>query len=429
MGCGNVRYSSGVKRVFLVDCNNFFVSCERVFNASLIGKPVVVLSSNDGCVISRSNEAKALGIKMGVPAFECESLFKKYGVRVFSSNFALYADMSDRVMRTLAAEAVDIEIYSIDEAFLHVHSTEYSDYGRYLSTLVRQRTGIPVSVGIGPTKTLAKVANLLAKKKEEYKGVFDITEHPSLDDLLADFPVSDVWGVGYRYTKNLLAAGIRTARDLKYAPDEWIRKKLARPGLKTVFELRGIECIKLMNELVPKKSITVSRSFGRILFEQKHLLQAVAFFMIRAAQKLRKEGCLASTVTVFIATSYYEGHNRYVNSVSYVLPVATAYTPDLLHAVEICLHRIFKQGYRYKKAGVILSNFVLPDQMQLSLFSPLPNTPKQETLMKVCDTINSRFGSILSYAVVGFDQTWKAQCMKRSPHYTTSWNELLVLEI
>ncbi len=428
MGRCNVRYSSSVKRFFLVDCNNFFVSCERVFNASLIGKPVVVLSSNDGCVISRSNEAKALGIKMGAPAFECEALFKKHGVRVFSSNFALYADMSDRIMKTLAAEVHEIEIYSIDEAFLQMHSDDYTAYGRYLAALVKQRTGIPVSVGIGPTKTLAKIANTVAKKKEEYKGVFDITDYSCIDELLAQFPVSDLWGVGYRYAKLLLSAGILTARDLKYAPDEWIRKKMTRSGLKMVFELRGIPCKKL-DEALTKKSITVSRSFGHVIFERIQLQQAIASFIVRAARKLRKEGCLASTVTVFIATSYYDRHERYINSMSYTLPVATAYTPDFLNALNVCLDRIFKQGYSYKKAGVVLTNFVLPDQMQLHLFSPLPNTAKQDRLMSACDTITSRFGSVLSYAVVGFDHSWKARCLKKSPHYTTSWNELLTIEI
>lgn len=225
MGRCNVRYSSSVKRFFLVDCNNFFVSCERVFNPSLLKKPVVVLSSNDGCIISRSNEAKALGIKMGAAAFEYESLFKKHEVRIFSSNFALYADMSDRIMKTLAAEVHDIEPYSIDEAFLQMHCDDYTAYGHYLAALVKQRTGIPVSVGIGSTKTLAKVANVIAKKKEEYKGVFDSTDYPCIDELLAQFPVSDLWGVGHRYAKLLVSAGIPTARDLKYAPDDWIKKR------------------------------------------------------------------------------------------------------------------------------------------------------------------------------------------------------------
>ncbi len=429
MGRGNMRNSSGVKRFFLVDCNNFFVSCERVFNVALLGKPVVVLSSNDGCVISRSNEAKALGIKMGVPAFECEGLFKKHDVRVFSSNFALYADMSDRIMKILAEEVFDIEIYSIDEAFLRVSVDDYTRYGHYLKALVQQRTGIPLSVGIGVTKTLAKVANVLAKKKEEYKGVFDITDHHSIDELLAQFPISDLWGVGRRYEKLLLTAGISTARDLKYTSDEWIRKKMSRTGLQMVFELRGIQCKKLIDNAGPKKSITVSRSFGRIVSQREQLQQAVGFYAVRAAEKLRKEGCLASTITVFIATPYYDRYTRYSSSASYVLPLATSYTPDFLHAAHICLDRIFKAGHNYKKAGVLLTNFVLPDQQQLPLFSPLPATSKQNALMKTCDTINGRFGSILSYATVGFDHPWKAQCMKRSPHYTTSWNELLTIEI
>lgn len=419
-----------MKRFFLVDCNNFFVSCERVFNPTLVGKPVVVLSNNDGCVISRSNEAKALGIGMGVAAFEYEALFKKYDVQVFSSNFSLYADMSARVMQTVAEFATDIEVYSIDEAFLFVApSKQCRDYGIVMRKIVKQRTGIPISIGIGPTKTLAKVANKRAKKQPEYQGVCDITHHPEIDALLAAYPVADVWGVGYQYTKLLMNAGITTARDLKYASDAWVRKKMTIVGLKTVFELRGISCIDLVDDIPPKKSITVSRSFGRLISDKQQVQEAVATYMIRAAKKLRDTRALASVVTVFVSPRRYHDHQRYFNAISYTCPIATDYTPTLLDAGSACLDALFKPGLLYKKAGVMLSNLVATHHMQLHVFSTLPDVPRQKRIMRTYDTINAQFGSILSYASAGIDQSWKAKRLKKSPHYTTNWHELLTVEI
>ncbi len=425
-----MRYSPSLKRFFLIDCNNFFVSCERVFDPTLIGKPVVVLSNNDGCVISRSNEAKALGIGMGQAAFECEALFKKHNVRVFSSNFSLYADMSARIMQTVASMATDIEIYSIDEAFLYVpYTNNYTEYGRQLRNLVKQRTGIPISVGIGPTKTLSKVANKLAKKKPIYAGVFDITDHPDIDMLLATHPVEDVWGVGRQYYKLLMSVGIKTARDLKYAPDKWVRKKMTVVGLKTMLELRGISCIDLMNDVPSKKSITISRTFGKMVSD-KHLVQeALATYMIRAAEKLRRERALTTMVTIFVSTSRYHDHERYFGAINYSFNVATDYTPALLDAVSACLDVLYKPGCLYKKAGVMLNDLVAAQEMQLDLFSPVPELSKQRDLMKTCDRINARFGSVLSYASAGFDQSWKAKRLKKSPHYTTNWHELLTIEI
>jgi DNA polymerase V len=426
-----MRYSPSVNRIILVDCNNFFVSCERVFNPSLMGKPVVVLSNNDGCVISRSNEAKALGIAMGAAAFECEAIFKKHTVQIFSSNFALYADMSARIMQTLAALAVDIEVYSIDEAFLTIPPTaDYTKYAHHIRSVVKQHTGIPISLGIGPSKTLAKAANKLAKKHAVYKGVFDITHHPETDALLASLPVRDVWGVGYRYEKMLINHGIKTARDLKYAQEHWIKKKMTIVGLKTLLELRGIACLGLVNEIPAKKSITVSRSFGRLLSEKRLVAEAVASYAIRVGQKLRRERLLATVVTVFISTSRYHDDQRYFNAVSVTFSRATDYTPLLLEAVQECLDVLFVSGFLYKKAGVMVSDLVASDQMQLDVFSELPDLSEQKELMKVCDTINARFGShVLSYASAGIDQSWKAKRMKKSPHYTTNWHELMTIEI
>ena len=419
-----------MRRFFLVDCNNFFVSCERLFDPSLIGKPVVVLSNNDGCVISRSNEAKALGIPMGAAAFECEAIFKKHKVRVFSSNFALYADMSARVMQTLAQLSSDIEIYSIDEAFLFVpYTTNFIKYGREMRAIVKQHTGIPISIGIAPTKTLAKVANKLAKKHPEYGGVFDITNYPAIDTLLAEFPVADVWGVGRQYNKLLLGHSIKSAKDLKYAPDAWVRKKMTIVGLKMVLELRGIPCFGLVDEDPAKQSITVSRSFGRLVSGKREIAEAVASYMSRAAEKLRRGKQLASTITVFIGTSRYHDSERYFNALSFSFSRAVDYTPTLLDAARECLDGLYRPGLFYKKAGVLLHDLVSQDQMQLTLDEPHIDYERQRDIMKMCDKINARFGNVVSYASTGIDRSWKAKRLLKSAHYTTNWHELLEIGI
>lgn len=419
-----------MKRFFLIDCNNFFVSCERVFDPSLIGKPVVVLSNNDGCVISRSNEAKALGIAMGAAAFECEAIFKKHKVRVFSSNFALYADMSARVMQTVAHLSADIEIYSIDEAFLFVpYTTNYIHYAQEMRRIVKQHTGIPISIGIGPTKTLAKVANKLAKKQPEYGGAFDITDHPGTDMLLSAFPVGDVWGVGRQYNKMLVSHGITSAKDLKYAPDAWVRKKMTIMGLKTMLELRGMPCIGLIDEDPDKQSITVSRSFGRLVSGKQEIGEAVSNYMIRAAEKLRRGKQLARAVTVFIGTSRYHDSEYYFNSISVLFSRANDYTPTLLDATTECLEELYRPGLMYKKAGVLLHDLVSIEQMQLTIIEPSVDYEKQRTIMKTCDTINARFGNVVSYASAGIDQEWKAKRLKKSAHYTTNWHELLEIAL
>ncbi len=418
------------KRFFLVDCNNFFVSCEQVFNPRLIGKPVVVLSNNDGCVVSRSQEAKALGIAMGEAAFKIEPLIKRHNIQVLSSNFSLYADMSARVMQTLSHLAADIEIYSIDEAFLFApYTKDYTNYGRHMRALVRKHTGIPVSIGIAPTKTLAKIANKLAKKRPEHQGVFDITQHPQVDQLLASMPVQDVWGVGYRYGKMLVQNRIKTVKDLKYAPDLWVRKNMTILGLKTVLELRGTPCLNLIDHVPAKQSLTVSRSFGKLVSERRHLEEAIAAYTIRAAQKLRREKEVAALMTVFIATSRYHDHEQYYNAASYSFAMPTDYTPYLLDAASACLDEIFKQGYLYKKAGIMLSHLVSAEQRQLDLFNPDVDVSKQKQLMKTYDMITARFGShSLTYVSAGIDHTWKAKRLRKSPHYTTNWHELLTVE-
>jgi DNA polymerase V len=415
-----------MKQFFLVDCNNFFVSCERVFDPSLIGKPVVVLSNNDGCIISRSNEAKALGIPMGAAAFEYEKIIKKHNIRVFSSNFALYADMSARVMQTLAQLSSDIEVYSIDEAFMFVpYTTDLVQYGREMRAMVKQHTGIPISVGIAPTKTLAKVANALAKKRLEHGGVCDIGRYPSIDGILSEFPVGDIWGVGRQYNKMLLGHGIKNAKDVKYLPDAWARKKMTMMGLKMVLELRGIPCFGLVDEDPAKQSITVSRSFGRLVSNKQEIAEAVASYMIRAAEKLRRGKQLTSTITVCIGTSRYHDSERYFNALSLSFSRATDYTPNLLEGALECLDDLYRPGLFYKKVGVLLHDLIFREQMQLTIEEPLVDYEKQRDIMKTCDTINARFGRVVSYASAGIDQSWKAKRLKTSAHYTTNWHELL----
>ncbi len=416
-----------MKRFLLVDCNNFFVSIERVFKPALIGKPVVVLSNNDGCVVSRSQEVKDLGIPMGVPLFKIAPLVKKHAIQVFSSNFSLYADMSSRVMRTLASLAAEIEVYSIDEAFLFApYSKDYEEYAVHVRNVVKQHTGIPLSIGIGPTKTLAKVANKYAKKHP--RGVFDIG-NKDIDAFLEKLPVGDVWGVGRQYTKMLLNNRIKTAKDLKYVDDTWIRKKMTIVGLKTVRELRGIPCLELQDQAPPKQSITVSRSFGKKVSGKQQVQEAVASYMIRAAEKLRKEREVTSVITVFVATSRYQEPDRYFNAASVTLPVATDYTPTLLDAASVCLDAIFRKGYQYKKAGVLLHDLVSKDHRQLELFNQPPDLEKEEALMKSYDKINVRFGNkALSYLAAGKQQSWKSKREKKSQHYTTNWHELLTVD-
>ncbi len=430
MGCGDLCTASSMKRFYLVDCNNFFVACEQVFNPKLVGKPVVVLSNNDGCVVSRSQEVKDLGIPMGIALFKIASLVKQHGIQVLSSNYSLYADMSARVMRTLALMAGDMEVYSVDEAFLFAPYTKnHEEYAKNIRAVVKQHTGISVSLGIGSTKTLAKVANRYAKKHPE--GVFAITDK-NVDEYLEKLPVGDVWGVGYRYNKMLLSNRIKTAKDLKYAEDSWVRKRMTIVGLKMVQELRGTPCLELVDQAPAKQTITVSRSFGKKISDKRQVQEAVASHIICAAKKLRKEKELVSVVSVFIATSRYQETDRYYNTATVTLPVATDYTPALLNAASVCLDAIFKQGYQYKKAGILLHDLVSKDNKQLDLFSEMPDT-KEKELMKSYDKITGRFGDqALSYAsagaAAGVDQDWKSKRQKKSPHYTTNWHELLTVE-
>jgi DNA polymerase V len=409
----------------LVDCNNFYASCERVFNPRLEGKPVVVLSNNDGCIIARSNEAKALGIKMGEPLFQCEKLVAKHQVQVFSSNFSLYGDMSRRVMDTLALFAPEMEVYSIDEAFLHLTgiAADPAGYARTIRATVKKWVGIPVSIGVGPTKTLAKAAAKAAKKTPGHEGVFDITART--EETLAAIEVEDIWGVGRQYARFLRRHGILTALDLRNAADGWVKKHMTVMGLRTVMELRGISCIPLDEGEPPRKTIMCSRSFGRKVYHLGELQEAAAAYTSKAAEKLRQQGSAASSLQVLlIEFPFNDGFPR-SHLCSTEIPVPTAYTPDLIRYAKALLTRIYRRGPAYRKVGVMLSGIVPRGQVQLNLFHVSREGKKELALMEAVDDINRCWGrGTLAFAASGFSRPWWMRQTRKSARFTTSWADL-----
>lgn len=411
----------------LVDCNNFYASCERVFNPKLNGKPVIVLSNNDGCVVARSNEAKALGIGMGVPEFMVREIIRAHKVQVFSSNYALYGDMSQRVMDTLQQFCPDLEIYSIDEAFLSLsgfRSRNFSEYAATIRATVKQWTGIPVSIGIAETKTLSKIAGDIAKKSPS--GVCDLLTHPDRDSLLNKIPVADVWGIGKAHSQFLHSYGIHTALQLCQADDQFIRKQMGIVGLRLVHELRGLSCLELEQCPPPKKGITCARSFGKAITKIQEMEEAVSSYVTRAAEKLRREELAATNLTVFLHTNQFKEVAQYSNSLTVRLPVATDTTHELITAALQGIRRIWREGYGYKKAGVMFVGLVPANQIQADLFDGKDRT-RSKQLMAALDSINARFGSgTLQYASSGISREWKATFNRRSPAFTTSWDELPV---
>ena len=418
-----------MNKVFaLVDCNNFYVSCERVFNPKLEGKPVIVLSNNDGCAVARSEEAKAL-IPMGAPAHLYQDVIKKHNIAVYSSNYTLYSDMSERVMGILSQFTPEIEIYSIDEAFLNLTgfiNYNLTEYAKEIRATVKKWTGIPTSIGIGSTKTLAKIANKLAKKNRMCGGVFDITAHPRQDDFLRSVDVEDIWGVGRQYANLLKRNGIHTAFDLKNAPDHWIKKNMSIVGLRTVWELRGIPCIELEEVAEPNKQIIRSRSFGKPVESLEELKEAVSAHASRASEKLREQGLVASYISTFIETNRFKPEDpQYGNSAGWNLPEPTAYSPELIRYAIANLERIYKQGYRYKRAGVVLMGLVPQDQIQLNLLHSARPYSRDKALMNSIDSINSHWGSdTIRLAASGIKQAWQMRRARLSRRFTTNWNEL-----
>ncbi|HKK20438.1 MAG TPA: Y-family DNA polymerase [candidate division Zixibacteria bacterium] len=419
----------------LIDCNNFYVSCEKVFDPALRDKPVVVLSNNDGCIVARSNEAKALGVGMGEPYFKYKETIEKNHVRVFSSNYTLYGDMSSRVMSTLAGCTPQIEVYSIDEAFLNLAGCEHihgygslEEFARAIRATVLQWTGIPVSVGIAGTKTLAKLANHLAKKSEKSGGVLSLVDSPYMDRALEKTPVIDIWGVGRASAEKLIKLGITNAKMLRDADSSAVKSRMGVCGLRTAAELKGLSCYDLVDEIEPRKGIISSRSFGNRVETLEALEQAVASFVCIAAEKLRDQKSAAGSISVFIHTSpFLRADRKYSNSTTMHLPQAGNDTGELIHYAHAGLRKIFREGYRYQKAGVRLDNIVPCQTVQANLFDS-PNRSRRDRLLKTIDYLNAQMGSgTLKYAAQGHSQTWRTKCELRSPRYTTSWDELAVV--
>ena len=417
----------------LVDCNNFYVSCERVFNPRLIGKPVIVLSNNDGCAVARSNEAKALGIKMGVPVFQIKDIIKNNKVKVYSSNYALYGDMSNRVMQTLTQFTPEMEIYSIDEAFLDLSNfsrIDLAEYGRNIKTTVERWTGIPVSVGIAGTKTLAKIANRLAKYSKIANGVLDLSNSKYLDRALESVEVGDVWGVGRKSAKFLTTNGINNALQLRDADDNFIKKKMGIVGIRLINELRGISCYPLEQSPPRKKSITVSRTFKKGIESIDELHEAVAAYVSSGAEKLRKEKSVAGVLIVYVMTNRFK-EDYYYNSTTINLPVRTNDTSELIGYARDGLRKIYKKGCQYKKAGILLNDLGSESLVQANFFDTV-NRVRTKKLMKAVDEINGDIGSgAIQYGAVGLsrNQSWKTAFNQRSGSYTTHWEQLLEVSL
>lgn len=427
------------KNIFaLVDCNNFYVSCERVFNPKLKNLPVIVLSNNDGCVIARSNEVKILGIKIGQPVFKCSELVKKHDIQIYSSNYTLYSDMSKRIMEILSSFTSDIEIYSIDEAFLklnYVYNKNYLSEGKKIKKCVERCTGIPVSIGIAPTKQLTKIANKIAKKNPVFNGVLDITSLPEniIDSYLEQIDIIDIWGISKQYTKRLKKQGIRNAKNLKYADSKWIKKVLNVMGERIVLELKGISCYNLDDSPKPKKEICTSRSFGYPVTKYIDMGEAVASYTASVAEKLRRQCSYANIMIVYIKTNRFKLHeSQYSNSAYLKLIEPTSSTIDLTKYALYGLKKIFKSGYRYKKAGVIVSGLQPNNQIQLNMLYPYNHKQKihENNLMKAIDTLNTKWGKAsVHLSAEGIKKKWEMRRNKLSKNFTTKLEEILEVKL
>lgn len=413
----------------LVDCNNFYASCEKLFRHDLKDTPILVLSNNDGCVVARSKEAKALGIKMGVPVFQIQDVIKLHNIQVFSSNYALYADLSSRVMRTLESFVPRVEVYSIDEAFLDLTGldsiTSLLELGQHIKATIGQWIGIGVCVGIAPTKTLAKLANHAAKKYPATGGVVDLTQKDRQQRLLAITAISDIWGVGRKLTKRLESMGIKTALDLANSPTATIRKQFSIVLERTVRELNGESCLDLEDVAPSKQQIICSRSFGTKIITLEHMGEAVSQYTERACEKLRLEKQQAKVLTVFIHTSPFNtGPNHYSNSATGELVIPSSDTRDLNALAMQLLKRIWREGYSYNKAGVMLSDFYSHNTYQPGLFDEVTKRPNSEKLMTILDEINKSGLGRVFLARQGMSNTWRIKRDHLSPAYTTRWSDI-----
>jgi DNA polymerase V len=418
----------------IVDCNSFYCACEKAFRPELNRKPVVVLSNNDGCIISLTDEAKALGVKMTGPYFQAKPILEEHGVATFSSNYNLYGDMSRRVMDTLKTLAgkENVEVYSVDEAFVnldHVPKEQVYDFCMHMKATVEQWTGIAVSVGAGPGKLLAKAANRMAKKhKAATKGVLVMDSDKKIQELLEQTSVRNLWGIGRKYAFKLEQWGIQTAWELRNMNEEWARKNLGGvAGARLIRELRGLPSIEMKEEPDTKKMMTTTRMFGKPVTEIEHLKEAVATYISRAAEKLRRQHCAAKCINVFVVTNNYESLYQYNPTPVHrwaVLPVATALTHELIQHALPLVEQMYKRGSRYLKAGVILSGLVPDTSVQANIFEPSASSKGQD-LMEAVDNVNfSMRDDKIKFASSGLKQNWKMRQELRSPRFTSRWEEL-----
>lgn len=423
-----------IRRYAIVDCNSFYCSCERVFRPDLRNKPVVVLSNNDGCIVSRSDEAKNLGVKMAGPYFQAKYIIEKYDVATFSSNYNLYGDMSRRVMETLRIliGKEHVEVYSVDEAFVDVSKIDeksLAEYALYLRETVEQWTGISVSVGIAPTKTLAKIANHIAKENKAItKCVTTLINEDEIREVLKKTRVNEIWGIGRAYADKLINWGITSAWELSNMPEEWAQKYMGGVvGIRLIRELKGIPCIGMEKSLETKKMIATTRMFGKNVTELNDIKEAIATYTTRAAEKLRRQNSAASVISIFVVA---KEESRPANfhgatiSANTTLPAATSITNELITPAMHLAEQIYKQGREYKKAGVMLSGLVPDSSIQSNLFAP-PLENNKRFLMNAVDNLNfSMRDDVVKFASSGLNRDWKMRRELRSARYTSRWEEL-----
>jgi len=416
----------------IIDCNSFYAACERVFNPALHGKPVVVLSNNDGCIVSRTDEAKALGIRMAGPYYEAKAILAQHQVHVFSSNYHLYGDMSQRVMQTLRRLCEQVEVYSVDEAFADLRGIpehELWTYGMHIRNTVEQWTGIPVSVGIAPTKTLAKVANRLVKKnKLATQGTLTLLTETQIRDALEHTPVKDIWGVGFRSTEKLQWLGIDTGWKLRNMSEGWAQKNLGGVvGVRLIKELRGEPCIEMKDPLEKKKIIASTRMFGKPVYELKDLKEAIATYTARAAEKLRRQSGAARIIQVFVVSNdaaENHGYHPHSHGLYSTLPMASALSNELIAEAIALTEQLYRKGTKYLKAGVMLSGIVPDSSVQYNLFEQEASVAMRE-LMQVVDNVNFAMrDDLIKFARAGTSRNWKMRQEMRSPRYSTRWDEI-----
>ena len=423
----NKNHNSINQSIALIDCNNFYASCERIFNPKLIGKPIVVLSNNDGCIIARSKEAKKLGIKMGEPYFKARNIIEKNKVEVFSSNYSLYGDISQRVMETLSSFSSEVEIYSIDEAFLGLNgfeNYELQTYCNHIRQTINKWVGIPVSIGVGPTKTLSKIANNLAKKNSNYKGVCILENKIEIKKALQQTSIEDVWGIGRRLSIFLKKYNINTAHHFSEMDRGWVRKNMGVVGEKTYLELNGVSCLDL--DLVPsdKQSCCVSRSFSRPIEKLFDLEESISTYGSRVSEKIREEGLVAESMSIFVLTNHFNRREKqYSNSIKLHLPFPTNNSIKIVKRSLEGIRKIYRQGYKYKKAGIILYGLSRQNVTKGLLDY---DREASDSIMQTIDKINNRYGGeTIKIASEGINKIWRMKRENVSPCYTTRFDELV----